>query len=70
MTKYNIIHHIKACLLKNKIKDTVKQNKKCNICGAEFIKKSNRARHIQNIHDHESAAALLFQEENINEGTI
>ena len=41
-----MIHHIKDCHLKNKRKDTVKQNKKYNFCGAEFVKKSNRDQFI------------------------
>ena len=31
---------------KNKRKDTLKQNKKCNFCGTEFVKKSNRDQFI------------------------
>ena len=70
MKKYNITCHIKGCHSKIKRKDTVKQNKKCNFCGAEFVKKSNRDRHIKNIHGDEPAAALLSQKENNNEGRI
>ena len=70
MKKYNITCHIKGCHSKIKRKDTVKQNKKCNFCGAEFVKKSNRDRHIKNIHGDEPAAALLSQKENNNEGTV
>ena len=70
MKKYNMIRHIKGCHLKNKRKDTVTQNKKCNFCGAEFVKKSNQDQHIKNIHGDEPAAALLSQKENNNEGTV
>ena len=58
-----MIQHIKGCHLKNTRKNTVKQNKKCNFRGFEFIKKSNCDRHIKNIHGHDSAAALIFQQE-------
>ena len=70
MKKYNMIYHIKGSHLKNKRKDTIKGNKKCNFCGAEFVKKSNRDRHIKNIHGDEPAAALLSQKENNNEGRV
>ena len=63
MKKCHMIQHIKGCHLKNTRKNTVKQNKKCNFCGFEFIKKSNCDRHIKNIHGHDSAAALIFQQE-------
>ena len=70
MKKYNMICHIKGCHLKSNRRDTIKENKKCNFCGAEFVKKSNRERHIKNIHGDEPAAALLFQKESNNEGTV
>ena len=69
MKQYNMIRHIQDRHLKNKKKDTVKQNEKCNIRGTEFVKKSNRYCHIKNIQSDESAAALLPQAENNNEGT-
>ena len=65
-----MIRHIEGCHLENKRNDTVKQNKKCNFCGAKFLMKSNRDCHIKNIHGDEQAAALLSQEENNNEGMV
>lgn len=58
-----MIQHIKGCHLKNTRKNTAKQKKNCNFCGFEFIKKSSCDRHNKNIHGHESAAALTFQQE-------
>ena len=57
--KGNDIHHIRHCYVIAQEKRSVESNKICQHCGARFVKKSNRDRHVAIIHRDEPLAPLM-----------
>ena len=49
--KHNIQKHLKTCYIVNQNKKDNADNKICHICNKQFTKKSNRDRHVKNVHD-------------------
>ena len=48
--KNNIVKHLKSCFAINRQRNSVADNKICPVCKKEFIKKSNRDRHLKQFH--------------------
>ena len=48
--KNNIVKHLKSCFAINRQHNSVADNKICPACKKEFIKKSNRDRHLKQFH--------------------
>ena len=49
---YNIVKHLKKCHKARKNKKDPNKKKVCSYCNKEFTKKSNRDRHVNNLHTH------------------
>ena len=48
--KNNIVKHLKSCFAINRQHNSVADNNICPACKKEFIKKSNRDRHLKQFH--------------------
>ena len=53
---YNIVKHLKKCHKVRKNKKDANEKKVCSYCNKEFTKKSNRDRHVKNLHTHDICA--------------
>ena len=61
--KGNVIRHIKHCYVIAQKKRSVESNKICQHCGARFVKKLNRDRHVAKIHRDEPLAPLISMQD-------
>ena len=61
--KGNVIRHIKHCYVIAQKKRSVESNKIYQHCGARFVKKSNRDRHVAKIHRDEPLAPLISMQD-------
>lgn len=60
--KDNVVKHLKSCYKVNMNKKAATDNKTCHICKKDFLKKSNRDRHVKNFHSNQASS-----DKNLNE---
>ena len=61
--KNNIEEHLKSCFAINRQRNSVADNKICPVCKKEFIKKSNRERHLKQFHAEKNVSGDIVTED-------
>ena len=67
--KHNI-KHLKSSYSVNKNKKAASENKIFSICNKSFLKKSNRDRHLNTVHAHDSGVVPSLIDDNIEDNGL